>query len=114
MSLEKRAARAVAKFIENQGSTVIDKIPSENIDIVYIDINGEVHFVDIFVQNNHMPANIDKSLCPKIEQEVIDWFTDGGFDCGSGFTVHIDAAYLVPVNDGNAVLKYNYDCFNVR
>ena len=113
MSLEKRAIKAVTRFVESRGDTIIEKVPSKDIDIVYSDVYGEVHFVIISVEIGKMPPSINESLRHEIEEEALDWLADCKFNCDSEFKMHFDAVYLAVIHGDRAMLKYHHDCFNL-
>ena len=108
--LYSRAMRGAVKFLEQKDYLVVEKLFSENIDLVCMDSLDDIHFIKVSISPDVLPSEDDiKELRPKLEKEALDFFSKNPEYTGR---CTFDTISMVVINDNKAFLRFHQNCFN--
>ncbi len=106
-NLYSRGLRAAITFLEKRGYEVVDKVVSENIDVVAYD-DDQLVFIRVRVVDEMSETASEKQLRGVLEKEAFDYLDKTGMGIGQ---IRFDTIEMVVMGDMNrAFLRHHIDC----
>lgn len=107
--LYSRAMRGAIKFLEQKDYSVVEKLFSENIDLVCMDSLDNIHFIKVNVSTDTFKNYDIEELRPKLEEEALDFFSKNPEYIGS---CTFDIMSMIVINNNKAFLRFHQNCLN--
>ena len=108
-NLHSRAVRAGVRFLQKRDHEIIDKLVSENIDIISEDENG-IHMIKVTVSTDEMPSVDVTPFRENFEREAINAIANHPEYVGS--TICFDVMDMVTLFNDTAFLRYHTNCLS--
>lgn len=108
--LSEKGRKAVRKFLELRGCTVLDELEEGCLNIVFED-DGELVFAICTVGNGHFEDPDFDKLRPALEMEAIKWLSSAKnamLDCSFRF----DSISVVVVSEDKALIRHHIRVLN--
>ena len=106
-NLYSRGLRAAITFLEERGYEIVDKVVSENIDVVAYD-DDQLVFIRVRVVDEMSETDSEKQLRGVLEKEAFDYLDKTGMGTGQ---IRFDTIEMVVMGDMNrAFLRHHIDC----
>lgn len=111
--LGRRGEEYIASLLQARGDVIIDRnwrIRSGEIDIVSLDTNGELHFVEVKTRTSvafgHPLEAIDEKKAHRLQRLALAWLATHS---ALGADFHIDVAAVLIARDGSITHEIRMD-----
>lgn len=103
----------IAALLQARGDVILERnwrVRSGEIDIVSLDVNGELHFIEVKTRRSyaygHPLEAIDKKKAQRLQRLALAWLATHS---ALGATFHIDVAAVLIARDGSITHEFRMD-----
>lgn len=107
----KKCRKAVTRFLERSGCTVLDELEEGYLHIVFED-EGELVFAACNIGHGRFEDPDFDKLRPSFEAEAIKWLASSSKNTMRDCRLRFDSISIVITSENSAILRHGIDVFN--